>query len=61
MGGVNQRIDFDEGFLMIRFPVVWSGQAIGDAVGMGALSALVFARDFDTFFCVRVFLFDAVA
>ena len=27
----------------------------------GAVSALVSRRDFDTFFCVRVFLFDAVA
>ena len=38
MDGVNQRIDFDKGFLVIRFPFVWSGQAIGDAVGMGSLS-----------------------
>ncbi len=55
MDGVNQRIDFDKGFLVIRFPFVWSGQAIGHAVGTGAVSALVSCRDFDTFLCVRFF------
>jgi len=35
--------------------------ALGQTGMRGAVSALVSGRDFDTFFCVRVFLFDAVA
>jgi hypothetical protein len=35
--------------------------ALGQAGVREAVSALVSCRDFDTFFCVRVFLFDGVA
>jgi len=35
--------------------------ALGQAGVRGAVSVLVSGWDFDTFFCVRVFLFDAVA